>query len=948
MPLGTIGRIVSGPVEADGFVWWDINYDVGIGEVRGWSAENWLEFHVNEAPTCVVELQQDGVEISEVGVWGFFDIYVGDSTGDTGIKQVRFSSDNVQDGYPTGEWTDWFDWDISSEDWNATTKIKRWAFDTPGYKEVWAEVKDEADHTAVDLAKIFVPAPALPVLISPLFISPVKDTYTVGDSLTAEFTLENIGETQITLDKLTVGGRVNGWIETDGYPDFTYRQVTLQPGVPYQYSESLTFTKPGNYRFFIAYNIENPSPEEKKLLDENNWNTCIELGEGLTQTARVKIVIVYEEGTLPGEPEALRVMISRLTRLNPHAPPYLLGVDSWKESVATLWAGFTSWATQTDLTEKYDELYYAGLNYYGLRSKALHDADSALDRRDIEYAKKCVERSRTYDKLAYMSFTAASEVFDGNLEAGEILAQGIRTGCETAVKFGVKVIFPAAGIAADGIYLVMNFGLNTWIEGVDKATVDMAVDAAFIIIFQQIRFPSIGGNTLETYVNGVSQNMPLTELLKNGEFMQEFGFELENVLAQRVLVQYGITLSEWQLKEMVKAIVQRFASMGDSQQTGTECPVELRVQDAEGRVTGIISGRVRQEIPVSLCYNGTVQIFFSSDPYSYAIVGTDIGTYELIAALTKEGNATVFNATDIPTSPNTIHQYTVDWDALSLSEEGVTVLVDADGDGVIDRIFSSDSELTGEEFLEKTSPTYPTYALTIIASESGTTFPPLGTYACSVNSTVQVTAFPDEGYVLDYWELDSINVGSDNTYTVLMDADHVLNAVFRPGIYNIAITNVSPSKTVVAQDYSLNINVVVANQGDFTETFNVTAYANTTAIQTETLTLTSQSFTTLTLTWNTTGFAKGNYTISAYAWPVPGETNTADNNLTSGWILMTILGDVNGDFKCEGKDIALIAKAYGSLVGQAAYVPNADINDDGKIDGKDIAVAAKYYGTRYP
>jgi hypothetical protein len=152
----------------------------------------------------------------------------------------------------------------------------------------------------------------------------------------------------------------------------------------------------------------------------------------------------------------------------------------------------------------------------------------------------------------------------------------------------------------------------------------------------------------------------------------------------------------------------------------------------------------------------------------------------------------------------------------------------------------------------------------------------------------------------------------------------------------------------VGQNLTARVNVTVTNQGNFTETFNVTAYANTTSVASQNVTLSSGNSTTLTFTWNTTGFAKGNYTIRAYAWPVSGETDIADNNLTSGWILVTILGDVNGDFKCDGKDITIVAKAFGSFVGQAGYVPNADINDDGKVDGKDITVAAKYYGTHYP
>jgi len=111
-------------------------------------------------------------------------------------------------------------------------------------------------------------------------------------------------------------------------------------------------------------------------------------------------------------------------------------------------------------------------------------------------------------------------------------------------------------------------------------------------------------------------------------------------------------------------------------------------------------------------------------------------------------------------------------------------------------------------------------------------------------------------------------------------------------LHDVAVTNVTPSKSVVGQGYSLNINVTVANQGDYAETFNVTVYANTTSIATQTVTLESGDSTTITFTWNTTGFAKGNYTISAYAWPVPGETDLANNNCTSGTVQITKVGDI--------------------------------------------------------
>jgi len=118
----------------------------------------------------------------------------------------------------------------------------------------------------------------------------------------------------------------------------------------------------------------------------------------------------------------------------------------------------------------------------------------------------------------------------------------------------------------------------------------------------------------------------------------------------------------------------------------------------------------------------------------------------------------------------------------------------------------------------------------------------------------------------------------------------------------------------------------------------------TTEISNKEITLNVGEPTTLTFTWDTTDCAKGNYTISACATPVPGETDTADNTFTNGWIKVVIAGDVNGDGVVDIYDLILVASAFGSNISSQTYNPNADINDDHLIDIYDLIIVASHFG----
>jgi hypothetical protein len=162
-------------------------------------------------------------------------------------------------------------------------------------------------------------------------------------------------------------------------------------------------------------------------------------------------------------------------------------------------------------------------------------------------------------------------------------------------------------------------------------------------------------------------------------------------------------------------------------------------------------------------------------------------------------------------------------------------------------------------------------------------------------------------------------------------------------VHDIAVLNVTLSKTVVGQGFKCNITLTVANQGNLSETFNLTIYANTTAIETQAPTLANGTSSDITFTWNTTGFAYGNYTLSAYAWPVAGETNTANNNFTGSTFFVTVQGDLNGDGTVDLSDAILLSNSFLAQPGDSNWNPNADINCDGIVDISDAIILSSNF-----
>jgi len=143
----------------------------------------------------------------------------------------------------------------------------------------------------------------------------------------------------------------------------------------------------------------------------------------------------------------------------------------------------------------------------------------------------------------------------------------------------------------------------------------------------------------------------------------------------------------------------RFVSSSPYKMIAIKSPANIKVYDSLNRLTGALNGVITEEIPFSSYereYNAVI-IPFSYDSYRYQVTGTASGTYGLTITYAHEEDERVFQANKIPIARGSIHQYTIDWDALARDEEGVTLEIDNDGDGTYEQTITSDSELTGAE-----------------------------------------------------------------------------------------------------------------------------------------------------------------------------------------------------------------------------------------------------------
>ena len=153
-----------------------------------------------------------------------------------------------------------------------------------------------------------------------------------------------------------------------------------------------------------------------------------------------------------------------------------------------------------------------------------------------------------------------------------------------------------------------------------------------------------------------------------------------------------------------------------------------------------------------------------------------------------------------------------------------------------------------------------------------------GVYGSGTLVTVTFNVTRDGNSTLHLSDTDLVNsyfVGISHTTT-----DGYVQYVYT---HNMAVTSVSSKKTSLTL---VDVNATVHNLGIVPESnINISLYYDSNSIETKTISsLEPSKNTTLNFQWDITTVASGNYSISAYIEPVPGETYMDDNTYVDGMI----------------------------------------------------------------
>jgi len=186
-------------------------------------------------------------------------------------------------------------------------------------------------------------------------------------------------------------------------------------------------------------------------------------------------------------------------------------------------------------------------------------------------------------------------------------------------------------------------------------------------------------------------------------------------------------------------------------------------------------------------------------------------------------------------------------------------------------------------------------------------------HSTTLNLLWNTTGVPPGNYVIRSWA---------DSGGVITEMDEVDNWCTAPAavtvkIHDVAAISQVPNATEVLRGGKVSIDVTVKNQGNFTETFDVTCYYDSNTIGTQLVSSLAPGVSTVkTFYWDTTGVANGTYHIRGWAdsGNVILETDETNNNCTS-FVTVTVYSVGPGALLVDKAQTAVISGPDPPVVG---------------------------------
>jgi parallel beta-helix repeat protein len=698
VPEGALGQILGGPVEADGYTWWDVDYDIGV---RGWSAEDWLEewFELNNPPFPPISLSQSKADASPLSIGGttvestvcLYGV-VSDPDNDQVKLQVELRNLNEY----SGEFNEAAGGFKESEPVSSGNEAVAFANELIDESYHWrARTIDEHGLASdwVDFGGNGILEPDFIVRAGAQSSNKIRLSNSLKELKEAiRFKLlYDVGIVAQIFTSVKDYWRAKRWADIASVGLETIKDAFSIGTIPARLYDIIT----------------NPDPEYQKAKGALELASLLLMAQGIKRTGENLVTGLYG----PSYTNTIHDMLDGSDQIfffNYDAAVYRAFIDTYlKIPPPDKQSPLTVPRKSGDINRKTVGLTDGMIDVYMSISKTIRCLIDDVGRFDLpdsfpiepviselEQLETGIMRSCFPDQMGGTKIDWDTYLKDGESYIPQHMSMTFGKPAQLLSVFGlcagsladkstveiVNTFIKAGGAVVDAIQVYRMAKTNEIITVKSSYLSDVGMILSGASISTQLVLNTYYSDTEKQFYE-LPQEMLLTlpTEFSNVWMMVD---DIDRCIRHEIDISPGTPESE------IGGIVAKLGSPG-----------VLQVCDSEGRVTGIVNGLTAEEIPNSECFNNTVIILWPNDTYCYRVIGTELGFYGLRVDSVAGDDAVSFSAADIPITEDAVHLFSIDWAALSLGEEGVTVQVDLDRNGVFERSLTSDSELARDEYV---------------------------------------------------------------------------------------------------------------------------------------------------------------------------------------------------------------------------------------------------------